>query len=410
MKVSATLKCQEIKNQRLANNLPVYDFGLGANPIPQPQKFIELVQKYAHLKDYTSAKGIPKFQKTIQTTFSNDQYKIQHVVCGNGLKEILFIAQLSFLQLYGSSSKIIHLTPSWVSYKEQIGLLGKIDQLVEIETTYEDGYKVDLKILDQTLQNYENCPKMLIFNNPNNPTGIHYTPQEVQAIAQVLKKHNCLVFTDEIYANLVDNIESISQYIPGQTIRGSSVSKDMGCGGYRLGWMTFPTELTDLFHICNSNASSVYSCPSILFQHATSDMFQNHKIFQNHCDTTKRIFSQIIQAVDDILESTNLDYIKPTGAWYMFIGFEKYKKQLEKKYGIQSSIQLSEYLINTLGIVTVPGEAFNKSGMNLRFSLVDIDVKKITFDKTNNKLNPEAYDKITKGFRLIIQFLDKLTK
>ena len=70
------------------------------------------------------------------------------------------------------------------------------------------------------------------------------------------------MIADEIYQNInhFNEIVSISEYLPKLTIRGSSVSKDLACGGYRLGWITFPSELNDFYLKCKSAISSIYSC------------------------------------------------------------------------------------------------------------------------------------------------------
>ena len=66
----------------------------------------------------------------------------------------------------------------------------------------------------------------MIFNNPNNPTGVVHTKKDIEQIAKILNKHNVMVMADEIYGDLAYiPTESISMYIPHLTIRGSSVSK-----------------------------------------------------------------------------------------------------------------------------------------------------------------------------------------
>ena len=106
-KISPTLACQEIIKERKKKNLKVYNFGLGANPIKQPDFFIEKVKEYAHLKDYTSSVGIPELNKTIKEMYSTENYKVENVLFGNGLKELIFIVQTSI------HAKIFHITPSW---------------------------------------------------------------------------------------------------------------------------------------------------------------------------------------------------------------------------------------------------------------------------------------------------------
>ena len=73
---------------------------------------------------------------------------------------------------------------------------------------------------------------------------------------------------------------SISEYIPELTIRGTSVSKDLGCGGYRLGWITFPKELNDLYIKCMTYISYTSSCTCVPVQYALNELLQDSALDQ----------------------------------------------------------------------------------------------------------------------------------
>ena len=61
-----------------------------------------------------------------------------------------------------------------------------------------------------------------------------------------------------------------------------SLSKDIGCGGYRIGWLTFPKELNYLFVLCNNNASSIYSCVTTPLQYLTNEIYNNAEVLIEH--------------------------------------------------------------------------------------------------------------------------------
>lgn len=364
VKVSATLACQEIMAERKKKNLKVYDFGLGANPVKQPQFFVDAISKYAHLKHYTTAKGIPELATTLKKQYSTNTYQVSNILVGNGLKELLYIIQLSF------DGIIYHITPSWVSYKEQIKVANKLPNLVEIEASIENNFKITKEQLETNLQKYQDKNKMIIFNNPNNPTGILYTPEEVKELAEICNKYNTVVMADEIYMNIshFNPFQTIADFIPHLTIRGSSVSKDLACGGYRLGWLTFPKELNELYDISLSNAVSIYSCTCTPIQYATNDILNTDLTeFFNY---QNNLFKQITETSCGILSKSEIKFVKPTSAWYVFLNFDNYTEKLNKK-DIITSQDLSMYLINNIGIVAVPGESFNVPGLNLRLSFVD---------------------------------------
>ena len=403
--MSATLKSQEIVKQRKRDGLPVYNFGLGANPMPISKVFSKEIEKYLDKKSYVSSCGVDEFQNAIKKTYSNDNYKVKHILTSNGLKEMLFLVQMAFKGL------IIHITPSWISYKEQIHILNTSADLIEIETELEDNYKINLTELEKILSWIpKTTKKLMIFNNPNNPTGAVHTPDEVEELAKVLETHNVIVFSDEIYANLayIPTV-SISTYIPHLTIRGSSVSKDLGCGGFRLGWATFPDELTWFFEKCHRFSSSIYSCTTVPIQYAVASLLNDDvTAFQTICSETKSTFKtvteEICKYIDEEYPSCKdmVRYVPTQSAWYLFLNFDKYKDKLSK-IDIHTSSELQAFLLKNYGIVTVAGVHFNVGGLNLRFSLVDI-----TTVETEGGLQMYSWNHMIMGFKLLLNFLVNL--
>ena len=401
--MSATLKSQEIVKQRKRDKLPVYNFGLGANPLPISKIFSKEIERHLDKKSYVSASGVDEFQNAIKKTYSNDNYKVANVLTSNGLKEMLFLVQMAFEGI------VIHITPSWISYKEQMRILKKEDSLMELETDLEDDYKINLVKLENILNTIpKTTKKMMIFNNPNNPTGVVHTPEEVKELAKVLENHNVIVFSDEIYANLayISTI-SISTYIPHLTIRGSSVSKDLGCGGYRLGWATFPDELSWFFYKCHSLSSSIYSCTTAPIQYAVASLLNNVSEFKTICNDTRLLFKTITEEVHKYISEyppckDMVRYVPTQSAWYLFLNFDKYKDKLSE-IGINNSDELQGFLLNNYGIVSVAGKHFNVDGLNLRFSLVDL-----TIIKTEDGSPEYSWIYMIMGFKLLLNFFANL--
>ena len=399
MSLSPTLNCNNIIEDRVKNNQIIYNFGLGANPIKQPRFYINSLQEFAHKKEYTSAEGIPSLNNTLKSIYSKNK-SVNKILLGNGLKELLYIIQLAF------TGKIIHITPSWVSYKEQILIMNKESNLIELPTTLKDNYKLDLQLLENTLIQYNDFNKLLLFNNPNNPLGISYTNEEIRDISILLKKYKCVVVADEIYLNLTfdNDIKSISDYIPELTIIGSSVSKDLGCGGYRLGWLVFPQTQLDLFNKCNSYASSIYSSPSTPIQYATNKMLLNETIIKEHHILNNTIYKYISGELCNMLLDSNIQFIKPNSAWYVFLNFDNYKDRLEL-IGCMSSYDLSLLLINKCGIINVAGDSFNTTGLNIRLSFIDFMVDNSTM------INPETDIDISKmkaGIHSLLNYMKSI--
>ena len=126
--ISPTLLCKDIIQTRKKQNLSIINFGLGENPITQPSLFVEAVKENAEKKTYTSCQGIPQLNQTLKNIYNTTETQYD-ILVGNGLKELLNIIQLAFV------GKIFHITPSWVSYKEQINILQKNNDLIEVKQT-----------------------------------------------------------------------------------------------------------------------------------------------------------------------------------------------------------------------------------------------------------------------------------
>lgn len=397
--ISPTLQSKNYLEEMKKAGKKVFNFGLGQNPVLQPYNYIKGVIKHSSKKDYTSCQGVPELNSTLKKIYDTPYTKYE-ILTGNGLKELLFVVQCAF------RGKIIHITPSWVSYKEHIEVLKREDDLIEIPTTIQNNYRVDLGLLEKTLKEIGDVPKLLLFNNPNNPTGICYRNHELEELALLLKKYNCVVFSDEIYLNLCyhENQKSISSYIPELTIKGSSVSKDLACGGYRLGWCAFPKELESLFLECCSCASRVYSCTATPIQYATADMLLKDEECDKYVNEMITLFRHIKTQLLPLLKNTKLKYADVDAAWYVYINFENYKKELIN-IGIHNSVDLGQYLMKHYQIITVAGEHFSDESMSLRFSLVDFEFDLENKSKTIEEVN---ISNMIDGFKQLIKFLDDI--
>lgn len=402
--VSPTLNSKILILSRKKQGLPVYNFGLGENMLPQPKELIEAIHKYSDKKQYIPVSGIPELNQQIKNQYSNNNYHIDNIIFGNGLKELLFLIQLSF------DGIIFHITPSWVSYEEQIKILNKHDKLVQIPTTYENNYKVTSLQLDKVLKKYHSKKKLIIFNNPNNPTGIMYNKEEIVSLGHILHKHNCIVLADEIYKNIhhFNEFYSISNIIPHLTIRGNSVSKDLACGGYRLGWITFPKELFELYNLSKSIASSIYSCTCVPIQYGLSNFMKDSVSLQNYLNWVNRIYLFFCNKAVECLNNTELLYIKPNSSWYIFLDFRNYADKLKEKYNVNNSIELTNILTNKIGFIGVAGKYFGHNGLCVRISLIDIDMTKLEFLSNNENDIKLSCHRIITGLKKLTNFLNTI--
>ena len=160
------------------------------------------------------------------TNKKNYSYNSNQVIVGPGSKELMFLLHVLF------DGDIILPAPSWVSYEPQSIILKKNYSF--LDTSYDSSWKINSDQLEKKCSEIEGL-KLLILNYPGNPTGLSYSGSELQSIANVCKKNNTLILSDEIYSRLhhKNHHRSISKYFPEGTIITSGLSKWCGAGGWR---------------------------------------------------------------------------------------------------------------------------------------------------------------------------------
>tara|TARA_Y100000996_G_scaffold403624_1_gene376790 strand:- start:4112 stop:5290 length:1179 start_codon:yes stop_codon:yes gene_type:complete len=376
MNVSATLKAKSIKIDRLKKKLSVYDAGLGENPMPPPNIVLNSISKHAHHKEYTDSKGIPKLQKILNSEL---------LLVGNGLKPLIFNVQLSFQKLY-PNGVIVYIIPIWVSYLEQSNILN----IKNVKIYPSNNWKITSQDLENTLKNIQ-VPHLVVFNNPNNPSGCIYTVKEVENFAKIFEKYNSIVFSDSIYSDIVHpkykfNYGIISNFYR-KTIIGTSLSKSYACGGHRFGWLIFQDEeLKELYNTCQILASSIYSCPTVFLQYVTVDLLKSD--ISEYLTFQSNMYQQIREYCYSEFTKLHLKVSECAAAWYFLLDFNYYSNYLQKMY-IFNSDDLNEYLANNLGIITVSGSNFGiKKSYVIRYSFVDISdisVENKTYNISNIK-------------------------
>lgn len=203
--------------------------------------------------------------------------------------------------------------------------------------------------LETVLTKHPNA-KALILNYPNNPTGVEYTPKQLQALVPVLKQHAIFVIADEIYSELTYGIKhhSLAEYLPDQTVVINGVSKSHAMTGYRLGFTMGPAEF-----ITQANKMHGYlvSSPSDPAQYGALEALSNgmDDAFPMRDEYQKNRDEAIAR-----LKGMGLEPIAPTGAFYIFV-------KIPTEYG-QDDVKFAQDLAQNAKVGVIPGSAFGKAG------------------------------------------------
>jgi aspartate aminotransferase len=363
----------------------VYDLSLGEPDFVTPQHICEAAVdalEAGHTK-YTVASGIPELKNAIASKYQADyghkanyglQYTPAQVVISNGAKHALHNALFSTLN---PGDEVIIPAPYWVSYIELVKLSGAIPVIVSTEES--QNFKMSTEQFERAL-----TPKtrMLVLCSPSNPTGAVYCRSELEAIAEVILKHNLLVLADEIYDKLIYNKSEYVSFptlhpdLQDRTIVVNGVSKTYAMTGWRIGWTLSPAGVAQKMGELQSQQTSN---PCTISQYAALSALTGpqdcvvsmHAAFMERRDYVARRIAAI-----EGLSCPQMD-----GAFYAFFNIKKF---LGRKLGgvqIDNSEQFCLELLTQKQVATVMGSAFGCEGYVRASFAASLEILKESFDR-----------------------------
>lgn len=353
---SPTLAINELSKKLNANGKTIYAMGLGQSPFPVPAPVVETLKQHAHEKDYLNVKGLEALRQAVAQFHrqkDNVDIKANNVLIGPGSKELMFILQLVY---YGD---LILPAPCWVSYAPQAKIIGRNIKL--IQTSFENKWRITPKQLDEFIVSESDPyrPRLLILNYPSNPDGGTFSVDDLKKIADIARKHEIIILSDEIYGQLHyqgDHI-SIARFYPEGTIISSGLSKWCGAGGWRLGTFAFPSNFDWLMNAMTAVASETYTSVSAPIQYAAVRAFKGGILIERYLWHVRRILSFLAKKSVEILRKAGIQVQMPEGGFYLFLDFTPLETTLKSR-GITNSKTLCERLLQESGVAILPGEAF----------------------------------------------------
>ncbi|MBT8228863.1 MAG: pyridoxal phosphate-dependent aminotransferase [Bacteroidia bacterium] len=397
MDISPTLAMNALMKARISSGLETYRFGFGQSPFPIPQHLVKALKEYAHEKDYVPTEGLPELRQSIANYYSSKydwSITSEQIVVGPGSKELIFLTQLI------SERNLVLPSPSWVSYAPQAQLLKK--KVNWIKTDYKNKWKLQADVLEDFLMKTDE-KLFLILNYPGNPTGITYSDHELKSIAEIARKYDLLIISDEIYSEFTFEKThcSIYNYYPEGTIICNGLSKWCGAGGWRLGFIIFPNNLIKLRASFIKAGSETYSCATTPVQYAAIEAFENSEAQNSYTRNCNIILNYIANQVHKSLDKSRINTHLSEGGFYCFLNFRK------EHYNYESSDVLCEKLLKETGVALLPGTAFGLAPevLSARLAFVDIDGAQLIKDLINTKSHQQNLylniSRITKGISCI---------
>ncbi|SHK59030.1 pyridoxal phosphate-dependent aminotransferase [Rhodothermus profundi] len=364
---SATLAMTARARQLRREGKPVIGLSAGEpdfdTPAPITEAAIQAIREgFTH---YTENAGMLELREAICRKLAEEnglEYTPDQILCTNGAKQAVAMA---IEVLCRPEDEVLIPAPYWVSYPEMVRLAGATP--VILPTSVETGYRLTPAQLEAAITERT---RLLILCSPSNPTGTVYTPEELEALAEVLRRHeHVYVLSDEIYEYILFDAEHLSfARLPGmkaRTITVNGFSKGFAMTGWRLGYLAAEQPIV---RAAAKVQSQFTSAPCSISQKAGLAALQMDKA------PIQEMVAAFRQRRDFVLERLQaiegITCPKPEGAFYLFPQVSAfYGRRTPDGQTITDSESLCLYLLEQCHVALVPGQAFgDPNGLRISYA------------------------------------------
>ena len=346
---SILAKANELKSK----GHDIINLGIGQPDFPTPTNIVEAAIKA--LKDghhgYTPSNGILELREAV-CRFIHKNYNIEinpdNILITPGGKPVIFFATLI---LGNKESEIIYPDPGFPIYRSMIKYSGA--KPVPLTLKEKNNFEINIDELSSLVTEKT---RLIIINNPHNPTGSFMNEKKIREIVKLLENFPKLaILSDEIYSKIIFDNNIMPSLLKYESIRDRLIvlegwSKTFCMTGWRLGWSVWPNKLINhAIKLCVND----HSCPSSFSQIAGIEALDGS---QNAVEKIIKEFENRRNFLHQELNKLeNISCFKPGGAFYAFPNVSKTNL---------SGNKFSELALNQKGVAIVPGTSFGNSPKN----------------------------------------------
>ena len=352
---SATLAMSQRSSELKAQGVDIINMSVGEPDFNTPDhiKAAAIAAVQDNWTRYSPVPGYPELKKAIVAKLKNENgldYLPSQILCSNGAKQSVCNA---IMALVNQGDEVIIPAPYWVSYPQMVLLAEGTP--VAVPTTIEQDFKMTPAQLEQAITPRT---RAIIMCSPSNPTGSVYSAAELEALKDVLLKHErVMIIADEIYEhiNYVGAHASMAQFpdIKDRVVIVNGVSKAYAMTGWRIGFIAAPEWVVKG---CNKLQGQYTSGPCSVSQKAAEAAYtgsqesveQMRQAFERRRDLIVRLAREI----------PGLEVNNPQGAFYLFPKCSSFFGKRDGERVINSSSDLAMYLLEVGHVATVGGDAF----------------------------------------------------
>lgn len=352
---SATLAMSQRSSELKAQGVDIINMSVGEPDFNTPDHIKEAAIKAVqdNWTRYSPVPGYPDLKKAIAAKLKSENgldYLPSQILCSNGAKQSVCNA---IMALVNPGDEVIIPAPYWVSYPQMVLLAEGTP--VAIPTTIEQDFKVTPQQLEQAITPRT---RAIILCSPSNPTGSVYSAAELEALKDVLLKHErVMVIADEIYEhiNYVGAHASMAQFadIKDRVVIVNGVSKAYAMTGWRIGFIAAPEWVVKG---CNKLQGQYTSGPCSVSQKAAEAAYTGS---QECVETMRQAFERRRNLIVSLArEIPGLEVNNPQGAFYLFPKCSSFFGKRDGDRVINNSTDLAMYLLEVGHVATVGGDAF----------------------------------------------------
>jgi aspartate aminotransferase len=352
---SATLAMSQKSSEMKAQGIDVINMSVGEPDFNTPDH-IKQAAKLAIDENYSRYSPVPGYsdlRQAIARKLERENqlhYTPNEILVSNGAKQSVCNTVMA---LINPGDEVIIPAPYWVSYPQMVKLAG--GEPVIVNAGFEQDFKMTPEQLEAAI-----TPKtrMLILCSPSNPTGSVYSKDELEGLAEVIKRHDDLfVLADEIYEhiNYIGKHESIAQFpdMKERAIIVNGVSKAYAMTGWRIGYIAAPEWIVKG---CNKLQGQYTSGPCSVSQRAAIEAYvASQACVEEMRQAFERRRDLIVELAKDI---PGLEVNVPQGAFYLFPKCSSFYGKSDGERTINNSTDLAMYLLEVGHVATVGGDAF----------------------------------------------------
>jgi len=386
IKPSATLQITAMAKAMKSKGEDVISFGAGEPDFDTPE-FIKEAAKNAldmGLTKYTDASGTVGLRAAVVERLKKEydlDYTTDQIVVSNGAKHSLTNV---FQAIIDPGDEVIIPSPFWVSYPVMVNMADGVP--VYVEATEEAEFKISAEDIEKAVTPKT---KAIIINSPSNPCGSVYSREELSKIAEVCKKHEIFIVSDEIYDELTyegkpESIATIDQDTKDITIMVNGLSKSYAMTGWRIGYIACDAKIAKIVKAFQSHTTSN---PNAVAQHASMIALKSDK---KELLEMKKKFDERRKKLYELINGTDmLSCHMPKGAFYIMMNITKTFGKAHNGERVENSVDFATVLLQAKKVAVVPGSAFGAEGF-VRLSYAD------------------SIENITEGIKRIEEFTKEL--